>query len=46
MEQEEWQDERSKVGTPSVVPWLRLQTPNAEVLGLIPGRRTDRTCLN
>ena len=27
--EQKWQDERSKVGTPSVVPWLRLQAPEA-----------------
>ena len=44
--EQEWQDARSKVGTPSVVPWLRLQPPKAGVLGSILGQRTDPTRLN
>ena len=29
-----------QAGTSSVVQWLRIHIPNAEVLGLIPGQET------
>ena len=37
---EEYIFKKSKIGTSLVVQWLRLHTPNARDLGLIPGQGT------
>ena len=38
--------ENRVIGISLLVQWLRLQAPNAGVLGSIPGQELDPTCRN